>query len=154
MDGLDVGCQLNDSNWIRVIRQSISKAVDGQSGVALLGGKCNPTVLIAMVAGSWRPITRPVYKVPVSTKYRYINLGVLTIAVIRNAMNQDLESMLLEGDLDLRLTVSSSDVEGPMNRNIKRRSSRSDGNLEIVDTQGDWDNDVGAAELTFSLNWM
>ena len=90
----------------------------------------------------------------VSTKYRYLNLRGLTIAVIRNAMNQDLKSMLLEGDVDLRLTVSSSDVEGPMNRNIKRRSGRSDGNLEIGGTYGDWDNDVDAAELAFFLNWI
>jgi hypothetical protein len=93
-------------------------------------------------------------QMPVSTKYRYVNLQGLTVAVIRNAMNQDLKSMLLQGDLDLRLTVSSSNVEGSTNRNIERRSSRSDGNLEISGTYGDWDNDIDAAELAFFVNWM
>jgi hypothetical protein len=59
--------------------------------------------------------------------------------------------MLLEGDLDLRLTVSNSDFKGAMNRNLKRRPSRSDGNLEIGGTYGYWDNNVGAAELISSL---
>jgi hypothetical protein len=91
-------------------------------------------------------------QVPVSTKYLYLISQGLTIAIICDTMNQDLEIMLLGGDLDLRLTISSSDVKGTMNRNIEHRSSRSDGNLEIGGTYGDWDNDVSAAELTFSLN--
>lgn len=69
-------------------------------------------------------------------------------------MNQDLKSMLLERDLDLRLTVSSSDVKGPTNMNIVLRSSRSDGNSEIGGTYADWDNDIDTAQLAFFLDWI